>query len=354
MNDLVKNQNDIICRETACSTKYHKILNIKPTSLNVDFKGIINKICQYTNILEVVDSLEKGAEFIVDIPTEFKEGYEAGEYFLMENKKNGKIWPTLMKVGDDGKNEIVKPLAIKKEEFLQGNPAKDIADNFHNIYMQQQMNKLINIAEETYENVEKIEHGQMDDRIAMIETGKQQMILALSQKDDASRSTAVQLAINNITVGQKQVFETLKRKAKEFKPLPKTKVMRVLKEATRGGYLSKMDNEYEELVEYYKLYLDSTKMLAAAYAIFDDSLNAEQVFDMAASKISEIDFSKVRTIEYEHPTVEKVYDDCAEYLLAEKEICLQDAKEYDCLSLSMTKEDFLEAVEYGKQEEVSK
>lgn len=48
--------------------------------------------------------------------------------------------------------------------------------------MQQQMNELIGIVETTYKAVERIEHGQMDDRIALLEAGRQGVILALSQK----------------------------------------------------------------------------------------------------------------------------------------------------------------------------
>ena len=224
--------------------------------------------------------------------------------------------------------------------------------NFHNIYMQQQMNKLISIAEDIFETVKDIEHGQMDDRIAMIETGKQQMSLALTQKDEQSRSTAIQIALGNITVGQKQVYETLKRKVNEFKPIPKSEFAQFLKETMHHGYLSKMDDKYNEIVEYYQLYLDSTKLLAAAYAIYGDLQNADRVFEMAGNRIEEINFKKVQTIECRHSDVEQLYKNSSDYLIAEKEICLQEAKEYDCLSIKMTKEDLLEAIDYERKEEI--
>ena len=109
-----KEENSLVSEnESKEITTYEKVLHVDRNSVGIDFKGIINKISQYTNILDVVNNLEKGAEFVVDIPTEFKEGFESGEYFLMENSKNGNIWPNLMEISEDGRNKIVKPLSVK-------------------------------------------------------------------------------------------------------------------------------------------------------------------------------------------------------------------------------------------------
>lgn len=354
MDDLIKIDNEIEKRDT--EILYDKVLDIKSSTLNIDFKGIINQICQYTNIIDVVDKVKKGTQFVVQIPTEFQAGFDSGDFWIMENSKTGKMWPNLMELGDNGKNKIVTPLSVKKEEFIQGNPARDVANNFHNIYMQQQMNELIGMVETTYKAVERIEHGQMDDRIALLEAGRQGIILALSQKDEESRKQAMLLAVNNINVAQNQIFETLKRRINEFEPLPKTKAIQFLRELMKTGYLENRDNEYNEIIDYYGLYLEATKMLAGTYAIVGDVENTKKVFELSTSKLSSIDFKNLKSIEYVHKneSIEKIYENSSEYLSTEENNCLEDLKEYDCLSITLTKEELLEVFENGTEKEISR
>lgn len=357
MNGLTKTDNhSIIIENDNVENLYSKVLNINSSTSNIDFKGIINKICQYTNILNIIDNFKIGTELIVQIPTEFQAGFDMGEYWIMENKKTGKLWPSLMALGEDGRHQIVTPLSIKKQEFIQGNPIRDITENYHNIYMQQQMNKLIGMVENTYKAIERIEHGQMDDRIAILEAGKQGMILALSQKDDANRTQNLSLAINNINIAQNQIAETFKRRVREFEALPKTRVAHFFKEFVRNGYLDGKADEYDEIQEYYSLYLESTKMLAGAYAITGDIDNVQKVFDLAIKRINDIDYSDLKTIEYAYPIdeTEKIYKYSREYLEAEQEICLEESKSYDCLSITVKKEELLEVLSNVRKQEVSK
>ena len=62
-----------------------------------------------------------------------------------------------------------------------------------------------------------------------------------------------------------------------------------------------------------------------------------------------IDFSRLKTIEYAHPDaeIEKLYEHITEYLLEEKRVCLEDAADYDCLSLKISGDYLLEALEDG-------
>lgn len=330
-----------------------KILNIKSSTPDIDFKGIINYLCQYTNILDIVDKIKKGTEFVVQIPVDFQAGFNAGDYWIMENSKTGKLWPNLMELGEDGKNHIVTPLSLKKQEFIQGNPIRDIAENYHNIYMQQQMNELISVVESTYKAVERIEHGQMDDRIARLEAGKQGMILALSQKDEVSRLQNLSLAINNINIAQNQIVETFKRKVREFEALPKTKIGQFIREFLKSGYLDSKADEYNMIQEYFSLYLESTKMLAGAFAVIGDVDNARKVFDLAISKIIDIDYSAIETVEnvYSVNETEKIYKYFKEYIETEREICIENSKYYDCIYVTVKREELLEELcDAGKKE----
>ena len=328
---------------------YGKILSINALMQDVDLRGILNKVFQYVDMASVLQKIEKGAEYIVNIPTEFQAGFEAGKYWIMESSKTGKLWPSLMELGEDGRNHIVTPLPIKKRDVIQGNPAKELADHYHNLYLQQQIAELSGLIESTLDTVKRIEHGQMDDRIALLNAGRQGVVLALSQKDEGSRADAMLLAINNINVAQNQILETFKRRVSEFEALPKTAFGQFLREMAKTGYLDRKDAEYGEIVEYFGLYLQATRMLAGAYVATGDMGNAQRVFDMSVAQIKGIDFSKLKTIEHAHknPTFTKVYERTAQYLLIEKQICLEDAKEYECLSISVSGEELLEVISDG-------
>lgn len=329
-----------------------KVLKIKSSTPDIDFKGIINRIFQYVDIADVVGKIEKGAEYVVQIPAEFQGGFKTGEYWIMENQKNGNLWPTLMKFGDDGRNKIVTPLSIKKEEFFQDSPVKDITTNFHNIYMQQKMNEIAGLLEETIDAVRRVEQGQKDDRIGLLEAGRQGIMLALNQKDEESRKTAILLARNNINEAQNKIFKTYERKVLEFKPLPSSTIGLYLREVfSSQSYLDKRDDDYTEIQDYYHLYIESTKMLAGSYAIVDDMETAQRVFNIGIHKLENLNYSNLRTIEYAHKGAdfEKIYNSSAEYLANEKNIFLEELQKFDCLSISINGNDLLEALSNGKE-----
>lgn len=43
---------------------------------------------------------------------EFQQAYNSGEYFIMQNAKTEKMWSSLMKVAENGHNQVVTPLLI--------------------------------------------------------------------------------------------------------------------------------------------------------------------------------------------------------------------------------------------------
>ena len=98
--------------ENKNSAPQGKILRLNSKTENIDFSSSLNRFFQFINIADIIAKVQKGAEYIVQIPTEFQQGFDAGEYYMMEGKTTGKMWPTLMKIADSGKPEIVTPLPI--------------------------------------------------------------------------------------------------------------------------------------------------------------------------------------------------------------------------------------------------
>ena len=43
-----------------------KVLQVNDSMPNIDFRGLLNKVFQYVNIAEVMDTIQKGAEYVVE------------------------------------------------------------------------------------------------------------------------------------------------------------------------------------------------------------------------------------------------------------------------------------------------
>lgn len=354
MEEIIKvDKNEITAKEEKSDVS-NKVLHIEEDSLDIDYSSILNRILQCINIGAVAQHIQKGVEYVVQIPGEFQKGFDAGQYFIMENSKTGKLWPTLMQVSENGRNQIVTPLPVKPQEFFQGNPFQDISLNLQSMFMQKQITELIDLVGQTLNTVKMIEGGQLDNRVGLLNSGKQQILLALSQQDEETRKQALLFGMNNISVAQGQIAENFIRRVEAFKALPKSSIMQFFMSFVHDEYLIKRDDEYQQIQEYYNLYLRSTKLLAASYAVMGDIGNAEKVFDIAIEKMQGIDFSSLKTIEYSHKgkQLERIYEYAVDYISTEKQECLDDIKQYDYITIDISGEKLLEVIENGGSKEV--
>lgn len=198
-----------------------KRLYITQDTKGVDFHALLGQIVQCVNMSEILAEIKAGTQYVVQIPAEFQAAYESGEMFIMENMKTGRKWPSLMKIAEDGKHQVVTPLPIAEQAIVQGNPVQELANSHHNMLMQQQVARLTEMVERTYRVVEQIKHGQMDDRIGLLEAGKNGLILAMSMPEGEERNRQIDSSRQNLLVAQAQIEKTLERRAGEFEPLPK-------------------------------------------------------------------------------------------------------------------------------------
>lgn len=104
MKENITLNNDLhIQNDSAPSLTQGKTLYISPDAEEFNYKGILGKVIQYVNMADIVGKIQVGAKYVVQIPSEHMEAFETGKYFMMQNQKTGKIWPSLMKVAEDGK-----------------------------------------------------------------------------------------------------------------------------------------------------------------------------------------------------------------------------------------------------------
>ena len=324
-----------------------KELSVTQETNGFDVDGLLNQLFQYANIGDILSHVEQRVEYVVQIPLKYKEAYDAGELLINNNTQTGELWPTLYRVLDNGKRQIVGNLPIKQEKFINGNPFQGIAQSYHNIYLQQQINALAKKIDQTYSAVVRIEQGQKDDRIGLLCAGQDQILLSLNLEAE-NRNMSILLGRNQIIEARGQILQTLKRRVDSFEPIPESEWKRFCME------LRQRDKDFEEIQEYYSLYLQATQMLAASFAICGEIEQAEQVYQKAEEQMSQISFEAVKTLRYIHEKNEAMlYYHAVDYVTAEKQICLEDAKEYDYITLQVSGEKLQEVLENGGTEEVS-
>jgi hypothetical protein len=331
-----------------------KVLYINPDTDGIDYKGFIAKAAQYLDMGSVLADIKTGVEYVVQVPLKYEKDLKKGELFMMKNKKSGNMWPTLMKKLENGKNQIVDPLPIKEQEFIQGNPFHDMAQGYQNLYMQQQIGELADQMRITYKAVERIEQGQMDDRIAKLLSGRDQIILAMGLPDDEDRRIALANGRSSIVTAQKQILQTFKRRVENFPELPEGEWAQLKLETLHKGTLQDCRKSFDEAQEYYELYLQATDMLAASYAIVGDMETAEKTYEISMAEMSQVDFRKIKTLDYLDDNNEDLfYHNAVHYIEAEKELCIEQAEEFEYIQIAVTGEQLLEELENVGEEEIS-
>lgn len=339
--------------EEADDLSKKKVLNVTPETKEIDINGLLAQLFQYMNIEDILSHIENHIEYVVQIPLKHKEAFDVGELFINENSKTGVMWPALYKILDNGKRQFVGNLPIKQEEVFHGNTFQGIAQSYHNIYLQQQINELAEIMNQTYRKVECIEQGQKDDRIGLLLAGRDQIILSLDFEVEA-RKMAIHLGRNQILTAQKQILQTFKRKVMLFEPIPVNGIKRLGMELKHSGTLRQRDKDFGDIQEYYSLYLQATQMLAASYAICGQIEQAEKVYQIAEQDMSEIDFEAVKTLRYIHKESKlMLYDYAVDYVTAEKRRYMDDVKEYDYITFQVRGEKIMEVFKNGRFSEIS-
>ena len=315
-----------------------KVLQINKSEPEVDYMGALDRAAQYVNMANVANTIEKGVKYLVQVPVKNTKGASAELASLLKLTENGKL-------------KLVDQLPINPTE--QGNPYQDICNSYHNIVMQQQLGQIAETVSETYETIKMMAVGQHDDRLALIESGKEQILLAMTIQDEEHKKDLLRSGAHDLLLGKEQVGKALARKVESFKALPEGKLSLILNTLAKPDYLSKKDDEVEAIQDCYSMYVEATKMLATAYAYAGETGAVEQTFKKSVSFLKDIDFSAVKTIRISHKDADFsdwFFNHPAEYVEAEKKPCLEAAKEYDYVQIEVSGEDLLEVLKDGGKE----
>ncbi len=315
-----------------------KVLQINKSEPEVDYMGALDRAAQYVNMANVANTIEKGVKYLVQVPVKNTKGASAELASLLKLTENGKL-------------KLVDQLPINQTD--QGNPYQDICNSYHNIVMQQQLGQIAETVSETYETIKMMAVGQHDDRLALIESGKEQILLAMNVQDEEHKKDLLRSGAHDLLLGKEQVGKALERKVENFKALPDGKLSLFLNSLAKPDYLDKKDDEVEEIQDCYSMYVEATKMLATAYAYAGETAAVEQTFKRSVSFLKSIDFSAVKTIGISHKDADLsdwFFNHPVEYVEAEKRPCLEAAKGYDYVQIEVNGEDLLEVLKDGGKE----
>lgn len=315
-----------------------KVLQINKSEPDIDYMGALDRAAQYVNMANVANTIEKGVKYLVQVPVKNTKGASAELASLLKLTENGKL-------------KLVDQLPINQPD--QVNPYQDICNSYHNIVMQQQLGQIAETVSETYETIKMMAVGQHDDRLALIESGKEQILLAMSIQDEEHKKDLLRSGAHDLLLGKEQIGKALARKVENFKALPDGKFSLILNTLAKPDYLSKKDDEVEAIQDCYSMYVEATKMLATAYAYAGETGAVEQTFKKSVSFLKDIDFSAVKTIGISHKDADLsdwFFNHPVEYVEAEKRPCLEAAKDYDYVQIEVSGEDLLEVLKDGGKE----
>lgn len=330
-----------------------KVLRLSHRDKDPDFKTLLAAAVQMFSAADIIGKIQKGTEFIVQVPAQYQAELQAKTLEMMHGSKSGKTWATLIRKLPDGKQEIVCNCPITEQMRVQGSPIQNLSGVYQNLYMQQKLAELSEQVQEVYDAVLRIEQGQMDDRIGKLISGRNDVQRALGNPRSEARERELELARSKISEAQSQIGQVFKSRIEDFKPIPKSKLERRLKEilSPSTSYMKKRDEEFGKLQEYFELYLRATQMLAWSHSAVGDTERAKIVFEQSVFFLRTINFRNVRTLDYIYPPNsmdDAFYHQSVPYLKAEETVCLDEARPYEFVQITVSSDDLEEALADGE------
>ena len=328
-----------------------KVLRI--SSHDTDFNRILAAAVQMFSAADIISKIQKGAEFVVQVPAQYQADLQAGVLEMMHGAKSGKTWATIVRKLADGKQEIVCNCPITERLGVQGSTIQSLAGICSALCMQQKLDYLTKKVQKVYDIVSGIEQRQRDNQIGTLLSGCADIRRALMNSDIEARKRELELARDKISTVQQQIAVNFKSRIEQFNPIPESKIIRWFREiqSSTADYIEGQDEEFGKLQEYFCTYLYATRLLGCSYSVVGEIERAEDVFEKGISFLNSINFENVRTLDYLYP--ERSMDDAfyyqpVQYMQAEKNTCLKEPRPYEYMQITVSSEELLEVIENGK------
>lgn len=328
-----------------------KVLRI--SSHDIDFNRILAAAVQMFGTADIISKIQKGSEFIVQVPARYQADLQTGVLEMMHGAKSGKTWATIVRKLADGRQEIVCNCPITERFGIQGSAIQSLSGICSALCMQQKLDYLTEKVQKVYDIVIRIEQGQRDNRMGTLLSGCADIRRALMNHDIGARKRELELARDKISTVQQQIAVNFKSRVEQFSPIPENKIIRWFRgiRSSTADYIERQDEEFGKLEEYFYTYLSATRLLGCSYSVVGEIERAEDVFEKGISFLGSVNLENVRTLDYIYP--ERSMDDAfyyqpVQYMQAEKNACLKDSQPYEYVQIIASSEELLEVIENGK------
>lgn len=262
---------------------------------------LLGKIIEaYDIVKDNIPEVEPEKRYYLDLTKEMKDKLGSGECWFTEKKDSGRAMGQL-RHRVDGKNKIFANPDIIEEKVSDQLPTnnKSLSESLYQVALIQQMQDISEQIDEIGKSVKNIEIGQMDDRIAKIEAGEDQLRQAYVMEENNNRNNSVHQAIALLQEGSKAMERVIERKVREFEPIPsKERSLKIKMWLSPNNYVDKKKSDFNEIQTYFEYYTKAKQLSAAAYLMINEPNAMEQVLFEQQTFINKLPLDNIKSIKY--------------------------------------------------------
>ncbi len=136
------------------------------------------------------------------------------KWVLKVTKNKDGFLPTLY----DENGKFVKQVVLKNEELNVNEvmKSKNFENTLSNLYIQQQMGEIIELLENLNQSLSRVERGQIDDRIGLYLSSKQQFLEALNIENQTFKQLSLSNAIKSANDARFQLMKSVNSNVRQM------------------------------------------------------------------------------------------------------------------------------------------
>ncbi|WP_348664846.1 hypothetical protein [Dubosiella newyorkensis] len=238
---------------------------------------------------------------------------------------------------------------LKEESFIQGNPLQNLIQQFQIGHLQSAIQKQSELLEKLHYKIDLIQQGLMNDRIALLQSGQNQILFSLNRNEsNTNKIIAIEAGIKDMITARDQIFQELKLRINEFTPIPKNIFKRGFQHIIKKEYLEEKTNEYKKIVAIYELFERATMHIAVAHLLIDQAHLINYTYQNSIDMMKKIDYSNIRSIEIWYPRDKYcglLYYEWEQLLENDKKECIKLKEKKENIAIEFQGELLLEVIE---------
>lgn len=233
--------------------------------------GLVNLCDVAKNAKNIIKpNLEYAVKFTPELLKKMK---EHDVQFLNDNI-TGEILPVLYDYTEKGFGGQVR---LELKGNITNQDFANFSNSLTNLLEQKKFDALVEQIQQIHSTVKRIERGQDNDRFALVISGREKLLHALSiENDDELKKSLIIQAISTLCDGRKKVELSLIDKLNDITIVPNNDFKRIIK-CLKPGYYNTQTDRYENIQEYFEYYCMSIEPLAYAYTCLNQPQMVEKV-----------------------------------------------------------------------------